>query len=104
MTRNPRDIHGDGHGFVDVPVGRRTPMPVELEQLRQRTRFNYDLTALPTHKKPFLGLYRTEADAFEPMIILRAPPHRGLNFVSYTNHHYVWDPIAWAELPDYDKA
>lgn len=97
MTQNPRDVHGDGHGFVNVPIGR--PALAQREY-----RFNYDLDKLPTHPKPFLALYVVSDESvkppvLEPRIVIRAKPHRGLRLSSYENHHYLADPIAWAELP-----
>lgn len=101
MTRNPRDIHGDGHGFVDVPIVSARNPP------RREYRFNFDLDQLPTHDKPFLGLYVVSDESVhppvvEPRIIRRVKPHRDLRFQSFENLHYLADPIAWAEMPHYD--
>jgi hypothetical protein len=97
--KNTRDIHGDGHGFVGVSVGRPT-------LAKRDYRFNYDLDKLPTHDKPFLGLFIVSDESVkppvvEPRIIKRAKPHRNLRFTSYENHYYMPDPIAWAEIPHY---
>lgn len=104
MKRNPRDIHGDGHGFRAVsqggpPAGRKK----EVRMLRNA--FTRDLRKLPTNTKPFLGLYEDGVGQKFVMIIWRADtPTAGLNYLTLhgSQHpHYVADPIGWADLPHY---
>jgi hypothetical protein len=96
-NRNPRDIHGDGHGFVDVPIGRR-PKVVTVEV---QSRWNYDLTKMPTSTEhPFVGLYQGRAGEYEARLVIRAvKPHHGLGLMSYENAHYMTDPLAFYEIP-----
>lgn len=93
MNRNPRDVHGDGHGFVDVPVGRKP----------EGYRFNPDLSKIPMSNEPFLGLYGQVGGVKRAVIIWRASkPTAGLRFLTLEGSHaphYMTDPLAWAELP-----
>lgn len=91
--KNSRDIHGDGHGFVDVPVGRK-PAPAY--------RYNYDLTRIPMGNEPFLGLYNANGVKRSVIIWRAAKPTEGLRFLTLEGSphpHYMPDPIAWSELP-----
>lgn len=92
MNKNPRDIHGDGHGFVDVPIGRKP---------RGAGYWNYDLTRMPLQSKhPFVGLYKGPHNEHEPRLVIAADTtHHGFRLMSYENNHYMTDPLAWAEIP-----
>lgn len=94
---NSRDIYGDGHGFVDVPVGRR----VDLSY-----RFNYNLKGLDAFEvgEDFLGLYILLPHSKPAARILWRATRAEGEFRFVTRHgsedpHYVEDPIAWARMP-----
>jgi hypothetical protein len=93
MMTNRRDIYGDGHGFVNVPVGRKRDVTPY--------RYTYD-TNFPSHSKPFLGLYDSPEGRYS-VIIWRA--NRVIDELQFITRdgaapHYIPDPIAWAELPE----
>lgn len=100
-TNNPRDIHGDGHGFRDVPVSSRP-------QSREYS-YNYDLTQAPTDGTHILGLYKLIAPSTEKgwvyhtrVIWLAKEPNSGFRYVTDQRNespYYIQDPIAWAPTP-----
>lgn len=106
MRPNRRDIFGDGHGFVAASQGGPRASRRTVEIKTEQYRFNYDVTKLPRHKKPFLGLYDINGQK-EVHIIWRADkPQRTkkgmLHFLTWeaSEHpHFLEDPIAWAEMP-----
>lgn len=89
---NRRDIHGDGHGFVDVPIGRPA---------QPKPKWNFEIERMPLNTDhPFVGLYVGPDQVKEARLVRRAPfKHRGLRLLSYENNHYMTDPLAWAEIP-----
>lgn len=98
MRHNPRDVHGDGHGFVDVPVVQRK------REVTVAYKFDYNLQMLDTFPRgeEFLGLYDIDGTRMVRIIFRAKQRTEGLRFL--TRHgsehpHYIQDPIAWARLP-----
>jgi hypothetical protein len=102
--KNPRDIYDDGHGFRAVSQGGSPARRREV--MVHRYAFSRDVRKRPRHNRPFLGLYETSTGDKEVFIIWRADkPEAGLHFLTWERSefpHYIQDPIAWAEFPDYE--
>lgn len=91
--------------LTEEPMTEKASRKRVVEVRTPRAAFTQDQRKMPHDTKPFLGLYEANGKK-EVYIIWRArKPEAGLNFLTNegSQHpHYLTDPIAWADIPDYE--